>query len=59
LVEARENHGISRVSKQHHVLTVEVGFGTPGIFLEGSFQVGPASGQILTRVRAFIEMLPR
>ena len=25
--------------------------GVPGIFLEGSFQVGPASGQILTRVQ--------
>nr|WP_294576922.1 2-hydroxyacyl-CoA dehydratase family protein [uncultured Rhodopila sp.] len=33
--------------------------GVPSIFLEGSFQVGPASGQILTRVRAFIEMLTR
>ena len=30
-----------------------------GIFLAGSFQVGAASGQILTRVRAFIEMLTR
>ncbi len=33
--------------------------GVPSIFLEGSFQVGSASGQILTRVRAFIEMLTR
>jgi benzoyl-CoA reductase/2-hydroxyglutaryl-CoA dehydratase subunit BcrC/BadD/HgdB len=31
--------------------------GYPGIFLEGSFQVGPATGQALTRVRAFVEML--
>ncbi len=31
--------------------------GIPGITLEGSFQVGPPSGQLLTRVRAFTEML--
>ncbi len=31
--------------------------GTPAISLEGSFQVGPPSGQLLTRVKAFIEML--
>ena len=31
--------------------------GIPSINLEGTFQVGPPSGQILTRVRAFIEML--
>lgn len=29
----------------------------PSIALEGSFQVGPPSGQLLTRIRAFIEML--
>jgi benzoyl-CoA reductase/2-hydroxyglutaryl-CoA dehydratase subunit BcrC/BadD/HgdB len=33
--------------------------GIPSINLEGSFQVGPPSGQLLTRVRAFIEMLAR
>jgi benzoyl-CoA reductase/2-hydroxyglutaryl-CoA dehydratase subunit BcrC/BadD/HgdB len=33
--------------------------GTPGLFLEGSFQVGPPTGQLLTRVRAFVEMLAR
>lgn len=33
--------------------------GIPGIFLEGSFQVGPPTGQLLTRVRAFVEMLSR
>jgi benzoyl-CoA reductase/2-hydroxyglutaryl-CoA dehydratase subunit BcrC/BadD/HgdB len=31
--------------------------GIPSIALEGSFQVGPPSGQLLTRVRAFVEML--
>ena len=31
--------------------------GIPSISLEGSFQVGPPSGQLLTRVRAFVEML--
>jgi len=31
--------------------------GIPGINLEGSFRVGPPSGQLLTRVRAFVEML--
>lgn len=31
--------------------------GIPSIGLEGSFQVGPPSGQLLTRVRAFVEML--
>lgn len=31
--------------------------GIPSIGLEGTFQVGPPSGQLLTRVRAFIEML--
>jgi len=31
--------------------------GVPSISLEGTFQVGPPSGQILTRIRAFIEML--
>jgi benzoyl-CoA reductase/2-hydroxyglutaryl-CoA dehydratase subunit BcrC/BadD/HgdB len=30
--------------------------GVPSIFLEGTFQVGPPSGQLLTRVRAFVEM---
>ena len=33
--------------------------GVPSISLEGSFQVGPPSGQLLTRIRAFIEMLQR
>jgi benzoyl-CoA reductase/2-hydroxyglutaryl-CoA dehydratase subunit BcrC/BadD/HgdB len=31
--------------------------GIPSITIEGSFQVGPPTGQLLTRVRAFIEML--
>ncbi|WP_310604098.1 2-hydroxyacyl-CoA dehydratase family protein [Anaerosporobacter sp.] len=31
--------------------------GIPSIGLDGSFQVGAPSGQLLTRVRAFIEML--
>jgi benzoyl-CoA reductase/2-hydroxyglutaryl-CoA dehydratase subunit BcrC/BadD/HgdB len=31
--------------------------GIPSINLEGSFQVGSPSGQVLTRVKAFIEML--
>lgn len=31
--------------------------GIPGISLDGSFQVGAPSGQLITRVRAFIEML--
>ena len=31
--------------------------GMPSISLEGTFQVGPPSGQLLTRVRAFVEML--
>lgn len=31
--------------------------GIPSISLEGTFQVGPPSGQLLTRVRAFVEML--
>lgn len=31
--------------------------GVPSISLEGSFQVGPPSGQLLTRIRAFVEML--
>ncbi len=30
--------------------------GIPSIALEGSFQVGPPTGQLLTRIRAFIEM---
>jgi benzoyl-CoA reductase/2-hydroxyglutaryl-CoA dehydratase subunit BcrC/BadD/HgdB len=29
----------------------------PTIILDGTYQVGPASGQVVTRVRAFIEML--
>lgn len=29
----------------------------PSISIEGSFQVGPPTGQLLTRVKAFIEML--
>ncbi|NTU52751.1 MAG: 2-hydroxyacyl-CoA dehydratase [Chlorobiaceae bacterium] len=31
--------------------------GIPSISLEGTFQVGPPSGQLLTRIRAFVEML--
>lgn len=31
--------------------------GIPSLSLEGSFQVGPPTGQILTRVKAFVEML--
>jgi benzoyl-CoA reductase/2-hydroxyglutaryl-CoA dehydratase subunit BcrC/BadD/HgdB len=31
--------------------------GTPSINLEGSFQTGAPTGQLMTRVRAFIEML--
>ncbi|NPV92797.1 MAG: 2-hydroxyacyl-CoA dehydratase [Firmicutes bacterium] len=31
--------------------------GIPSISLEGTFQVGPPSGQLLTRVKAFVEML--
>ena len=30
--------------------------GVPSISLEGSFQVGPPTGQLLTRIRAFVEM---
>jgi benzoyl-CoA reductase/2-hydroxyglutaryl-CoA dehydratase subunit BcrC/BadD/HgdB len=33
------------------------GQGIPSICLEGTFQVGPPSGQLLTRIRAFVEML--
>lgn len=31
--------------------------GIPSISLEGSFQVGAPSGQVLTRIKAFVEML--
>lgn len=31
--------------------------GVPSISLDGTFQVGPPSGQLLTRVKAFVEML--
>lgn len=31
--------------------------GIPSINLEGTFQVGPPTGQLLTRVKAFVEML--
>ncbi|BBB90909.1 MAG TPA: 2-hydroxyacyl-CoA dehydratase family protein [Methylomusa anaerophila] len=31
--------------------------GIPSINLEGTFQIGPPSGQILTRIKAFTEML--
>jgi benzoyl-CoA reductase/2-hydroxyglutaryl-CoA dehydratase subunit BcrC/BadD/HgdB len=31
--------------------------GIPSINIEGTFQVGPPSGQVLTRINAFIEML--
>jgi len=33
--------------------------GYPSLALEGSFQVGPPTGQLQTRIRAFIEMLSR
>ncbi|CAH2598750.1 2-hydroxyacyl-CoA dehydratase [Rhodovastum atsumiense] len=33
--------------------------GVPTLSLEGSFQVGPPTGQLQTRIRAFIEMLAR
>jgi len=45
--------GIQREMQRQHFK--ELGF--PSITLEGSFQVGPPSGQLLTRVRAFTEML--
>lgn len=45
--------GIQREMLRKHFK--EQGF--PGITLEGSFQVGAPSGQLLTRVRAFTEML--
>lgn len=31
--------------------------GIPSLVLDGSYQVGPASGQDITRIRAFVEML--
>lgn len=31
--------------------------GVPSISLDGTFQVGPPSGQLITRVKAFVEML--
>jgi benzoyl-CoA reductase/2-hydroxyglutaryl-CoA dehydratase subunit BcrC/BadD/HgdB len=31
--------------------------GIPALSIEGSFQVGPPTGQLLTRVKAFLEML--
>lgn len=31
--------------------------GVPALSIEGSFQVGPPTGQLLTRVKAFLEML--
>jgi benzoyl-CoA reductase/2-hydroxyglutaryl-CoA dehydratase subunit BcrC/BadD/HgdB len=33
--------------------------GISSLALEGSFQVGPPTGQLQTRIRAFIEMLSR
>lgn len=33
--------------------------GYPSLALEGSFQVGPPTGQLQTRIHAFIEMLSR
>ncbi len=33
--------------------------GIPSIILEGSFQVGEPSGQTITRVKAFMEMLAK
>jgi len=45
--------GIQREMQRQHFK--ELGF--PSITLEGSFQVGPPSGQLLTRIRAFTEML--
>ena len=31
--------------------------GIPSLTLDGTYQVGPASGQVITRIKAFIEML--
>ncbi len=31
--------------------------GIPSLLLEGNFQVGPPTGQVLTRLKAFMEML--
>lgn len=45
--------GIGREMQRQHFKEI----GVPGITLEGSFQVGAPSGQLLTRVRAFTEML--
>jgi len=45
--------GIGREMQRQHFKEI----GIPGITLEGSFQVGAPSGQLLTRVRAFTEML--
>jgi benzoyl-CoA reductase/2-hydroxyglutaryl-CoA dehydratase subunit BcrC/BadD/HgdB len=33
------------------------GRGVPSLNLEGSFQTGRPSGQVLTRIKAFVEML--
>jgi benzoyl-CoA reductase/2-hydroxyglutaryl-CoA dehydratase subunit BcrC/BadD/HgdB len=33
--------------------------GLPSIGLDGTFQVGMPSGQLLTRVQAFVEMLQK
>jgi benzoyl-CoA reductase/2-hydroxyglutaryl-CoA dehydratase subunit BcrC/BadD/HgdB len=32
-------------------------FGIPMLMFDGNFQVGPPSGQLVTRVKAFLEML--
>lgn len=45
--------GIAREMTRQYLRKRDV----PSISLEGSFQVGPPSGQILTRVKAFVEML--
>jgi benzoyl-CoA reductase/2-hydroxyglutaryl-CoA dehydratase subunit BcrC/BadD/HgdB len=29
----------------------------PSIAIDGSFQVGPPTGQLITRIKAFVEML--
>jgi benzoyl-CoA reductase/2-hydroxyglutaryl-CoA dehydratase subunit BcrC/BadD/HgdB len=31
--------------------------GVPNLFIDGTFQVGKPTGQLLTRVSAFMEML--
>jgi benzoyl-CoA reductase/2-hydroxyglutaryl-CoA dehydratase subunit BcrC/BadD/HgdB len=45
--------GVEREMERKHFQKL----GIPSISLDGTFQVGPPSGQLLTRVRAFVEML--